>query len=286
MEQNLATFVTLKEITKKYGFQFTKSLGQNFLVDTNILQKIVDSADIQEKDIVIEIGTGIGTLTRELAKRAKKVYAIEIDKNLIPIVKETTSNYNNIDFVNMDFLEVVLEDLIQEKDRKIKVIANIPYYITTPIIMKCLESSLDISTILLMIQKEVADRLSAEPSTKAYGSLSVAVQYYSDVEFVGKVSKSCFYPQPKVDSGIVKLSKKHEYIFVRDRELFSQVVKSAFAKRRKTISNSMIEFSEQFTKDNVMKALGKSGTDAKRRGETLTVEEFAHLSNCMFEVLN
>ena len=240
MEQNLATFVTLKEITKKYGFQFTKSLGQNFLVDTNILQKIVDSADIQEKDIVIEIGTGIGTLTRELAKRAKKVYAIEIDKNLIPIVKETTSNYNNIDFVNMDFLEVVLEDLIQEKDRKIKIIANIPYYITTPIIMKCLESSLDISTILLMIQKEVADRLSAEPSTKAYGSLSVAVQYYSDVEFVGKVSKSCFYPQPKVDSGIVKLSKKHEYIFVRDRKLFSQVVKSAFAKRRKTISNSMI----------------------------------------------
>ena len=155
MEQNLATFVTLKEITKKYGFQFTKSLGQNFLVDTNILQKIVDSADIQEEDIVIEVGTGIGTLTRELAKRAKKVYAIEIDKKLIPIVKETTSNYNNIDFVNMDFLEVVLEDLIQEKDRKIKVIANIPYYITTPIIMKCLESSLDISTILLMIQKEV-----------------------------------------------------------------------------------------------------------------------------------
>lgn len=286
MEQNLATFVTLKEITKKYGFQFTKSLGQNFLVDTNILQKIVDSADIQEEDIVIEVGTGIGTLTRELAKRAKKVYAIEIDKKLIPIVKETTSNYNNIDFVNMDFLEVVLEDLIQEKDRKIKVIANIPYYITTPIIMKCLESSLDISTILLMIQKEVADRLSAEPSTKAYGSLSVAVQYYSDVEFVEKVSKSCFYPQPKVDSGIVKLSKKHEYIFVRDRELFSQVVKSAFAKRRKTISNSMIGFCEQFTKDNVMKALGKSGTDAKRRGETLTVEEFAHLSNCMFEVLN
>lgn len=287
MEQNLAALGQLKEITKRYGFHFTKSLGQNFLIDRNILDKIVDTAEIGKEDIVIEVGTGIGTLTKELAKRAKKVYAVEIDKNLIPIVKETTVEYENVVLIHQDFLEVSLEDMIIEKNEKIKVIANIPYYITTPIIMKCLETNIFVDTMLLMIQREVADRLSAKPSTKEYGSLSVAVQYYADVEFVSRVSKSSFYPQPKVDSGIIKLKKRETFpVKLTDTKLFFQVVRGAFAKRRKTVINSMTGFCLEFTKDVLQNAFCQTGIDEKRRGETLNIDEFALLSNTLTKIIS
>ncbi|MDO4793023.1 MAG: 16S rRNA (adenine(1518)-N(6)/adenine(1519)-N(6))-dimethyltransferase RsmA [Filifactor alocis] len=285
MGQELIKPGVLKEITKRYDFHFTKSLGQNFLIDANILNKIILASDIGENDIVIEVGTGIGTLTKELAERAKKVYAIEIDKKLIPIVEETTSECDNIVLINRDFLEVDLTDIVEERTSPVKVIANIPYYITTPIIMKCLESEIFVDTLVLMIQKEVAERLSASASTKQYGSLSVAVQYYADVEFVSKVSKSSFYPVPNVDSGIVKLRKKLDTgLSLKDRELFFQVTRGSFAKRRKTILNSLTGYTDFFTKDIVEKALKNSGIDPKRRGESLDIIEFAKLSNSFFDL--
>lgn len=286
MEREIVKPTILKEITGRHGFHFTKSLGQNFLVDKNILDKIVESAQIRKDDIIIEVGTGIGTLTRELAERAEKVYAVEIDRRLIPIVEETTAEYDNIVLVNEDFLEVSLEDMVQEKGRSVKVIANIPYYITTPIIMKCLESDLFVELLLLMIQKEVAQRLSANVSTKDYGSLSVAVQYYADVEFVAKVSRSSFYPPPKVDSGIVKITKRKECnIEVQDKELFFQVVRGSFAKRRKTILNSLTGYEERFEKGIVQQALEEAGIDAGRRGENLDIHEFARLSDEMKKLI-
>lgn len=285
MDQELIKPGVLKEITKRHDFRFTKSLGQNFLIDANILDKIIRASDIGENDIVIEVGTGIGTLTKELAERAKKVYAIEIDKKLIPIVEETTSQYNNIVLINKDFLETQLTDIVEEKNSPVKVIANIPYYITTPIIMKCLESEIFVDTLVLMIQKEVAERLSASASTKQYGSLSVAVQYYANVEFVSKVSKTSFYPVPNVDSGIVKLRKKPETdLTLKDKELFFQVTRGSFAKRRKTILNSLIGYTDFFTKELVKKALEHAEIDPKRRGESLDIIEFAKLSNSFFEL--
>lgn len=285
MDQELIKPGVLKEITKRHDFRFTKSLGQNFLIDANILDKIIRASDIGENDIVIEVGTGIGTLTKELAERAKKVYAIEIDKKLIPIVAETTSQYNNIVLINKDFLETQLTDIVEEKNSPVKVIANIPYYITTPIIMKCLESEIFVDTLVLMIQKEVAERLSASASTKQYGSLSVAVQYYANVEFVSKVSKTSFYPVPNVDSGIVKLRKKPETdLTLKDKELFFQVTRGSFAKRRKTILNSLIGYTDFFTKELVKKALEHAEIDPKRRGESLDIIEFAKLSNSFFEL--
>lgn len=285
MDQELIKPGVLKEITKRHDFRFTKSLGQNFLIDANILDKIIRASDIGENDVVIEVGTGIGTLTKELAERAKKVYAIEIDKKLIPIVAETTSQYNNIVLINKDFLETQLTDIVEEKNSPVKVIANIPYYITTPIIMKCLESEIFVDTLVLMIQKEVAERLSASASTKQYGSLSVAVQYYANVEFVSKVSKTSFYPVPNVDSGIVKLRKKPETdLTLKDKELFFQVTRGSFAKRRKTILNSLIGYTDFFTKELVKKALEHAEIDPKRRGESLDIIEFAKLSNSFFEL--
>lgn len=285
MGQELIKPGVLKEITKRHDFRFTKSLGQNFLIDANILDKIIRASDIGENDIVIEVGTGIGTLTKELAERAKKVYAIEIDKKLIPIVAETTSQYNNIVLINKDFLETQLTDIVEEKNSPVKVIANIPYYITTPIIMKCLESEIFVDTLVLMIQKEVAERLGASASTKQYGSLSVAVQYYANVEFVSKVSKTSFYPVPNVDSGIVKLRKKPETdLTLKDKELFFQVTRGSFAKRRKTILNSLIGYTDFFTKELVKKALEHAEIDPKRRGESLDIIEFAKLSNSFFEL--
>lgn len=285
MDQELIKPAILKEITKRYDFRFTKSLGQNFLIDANILNKIILASDVGDNDIVIEVGTGIGTLTKALAERAKKVYAIEIDKKLIPIVEETTSECDNIVLINEDFLEVDLRDIVEERNSPVKVIANIPYYITTPIIMKCLESEIFVDTLVLMIQKEVAERLSASASTKQYGSLSVAVQYYADVEFVSKVSKTSFYPVPNVDSGIVKLQKKtNTDLSLKDRELFFQVTRGSFAKRRKTILNSLTGYTDFFTKDVVEKALKNANIDPKRRGESLDIVEFAKLSNSFFEL--
>lgn len=281
----LATLSTTRDLVNKHGFKLTKSLGQNFLIDNDILNEIVDSAHITSEDVVFEIGTGVGTLTYELAKRAKKVVAIEIDKNLIPILKETLAEFDNVTIINQDILKTNINEIVQEHtgDNKIKVVANLPYYITTPIIMKFLESSVKVETFVLMVQKEVADRIAAKPSTKDYGSLTVAMQYYADSEIVAKVPKGAFYPQPNVDSSVIKLSSKNERpVDVKDEQLFFKVVRGSFSKRRKTILNSLSTY-EDFNKELILSALEKSDIDPRRRGETLTIEEFAILTNAIFE---
>ncbi len=278
---NLATHKTTKAIVAKYGFNFTKSLGQNFLVDGNILNKIVDGADIGSEDIVFEIGTGIGTLTYELAKKAQKVVAIEIDSRLIPILEDTLSEFDNVHIINEDILKVDLKSVVQKYagDKKIKVVANLPYYITTPIIMRFLEEGINLDSMVIMIQKEVADRIAAKPSTKAYGSLSVAIQYYADSKIIAKAPKGAFVPPPNVDSSVLKISVKPEKdVELKDANLFFEVVKGSFSKRRKTIVNSLSTYGD-FDKMIVGKALQMTEIDPQRRGETLTINEFASLSN-------
>lgn len=278
---NLATHKTTKAIVAKYGFNFTKSLGQNFLVDGNILNKIVDGADIGSEDIVFEIGTGIGTLTYELAKKAQKVVAIEIDSRLIPILEDTLSEFDNVHIINEDILKVDLKSVVNQYagDKKIKVVANLPYYITTPIIMRFLEEGINLDSMVIMIQKEVADRIAAKPSTKAYGSLSVAIQYYADSKIIAKAPKGAFVPPPNVDSSVLKISVKPEKdVELKDANLFFEVVKGSFSKRRKTIVNSLSTYGD-FDKMIVGKALQMTEIDPQRRGETLTINEFASLSN-------
>lgn len=278
---NLATHKTTKAIVEKYGFNFTKSLGQNFLVDANVLNKIVDGAEINSEDIVFEIGTGIGTLTYELAKRAKKVVAIEIDSRLIPILKDTLSEFDNVNIINQDILKVDLKAVVEEHagNNPIKVVANLPYYITTPIIMRFLEEGINLDSMVIMIQKEVADRIAAKPSTKEYGSLSVAIQYYADSKIIAKAPKGAFVPSPNVDSSVLKISvKADKEVDISNAELFFEVVKGSFSKRRKTIINSLSTYGN-FNKEIVGKALQMTGIDPQRRGETLTINEFASLSN-------
>lgn len=284
---NLASHKVTKGLVEKYGFRYTKSLGQNFLVDNNILQKIVDAADINEDDIVFEIGTGIGTLTYELAKKSKKVVAIEIDSKLIPILAETLEEFTNVEIINKDILKTDLNELIENLDisQPIKVVANLPYYITTAIIMKFLESSVPLSKLVVMVQKEVADRMAAKPSTKAYGSLSVAIQYYGNVEIVAKAPKGAFVPPPAVDSTVVGITIRNEKIVtVENDQLFFRVVRGSFSKRRKTIYNSLSTF-EDFNKEVVRKALELSDIKEERRGESLTIQEFAKLANAMNKVI-
>lgn len=284
---NLASHKVTKGLVEKYGFRYTKSLGQNFLVDNNILQKIVDAADINEDDIVFEIGTGIGTLTYELAKKSKKVVAIEIDSKLIPILAETLEEFTNVEIINKDILKTDLNELIENLDisQPIKVVANLPYYITTAIIMKFLESSVPLSKLVVMVQKEVADRMAAKPSTKAYGSLSVAIQYYGNVEIVAKAPKGAFVPPPAVDSTVVGITIRNEKIVtVENDQLFFRVVRGSFSKRRKTIYNSLSTF-EDFNKEVVRKALELADIKEERRGESLTIQEFAKLANAMNKVI-
>lgn len=280
---NLATHRSTKDIINKYNFKLTKSLGQNFLVDNNILSKIVNSAEITDEDTIIEIGTGIGTLTKELAQRAKKVIAIEIDTNLLKILEETLSEYGNVKIINQDILKTDIKKILEENNIKgaIKVVANLPYYITTAILMKFLESGVDIDSFVVMIQKEVANRILAKPSTKEYGSLTVAIQYYANSFIVSNVPKSAFIPEPNVDSSVIKLEiKKERDVKVNNEKLFFDVVRGSFSKRRKTILNSLSTYKE-FNKDIVVSALLNSNIDAKRRGETLTINEFATLTNEM-----
>lgn len=281
MNFNLSSSKITAEIIKKYGFKMTKSLGQNFLINENILDKIIESADISSDDVVLEIGTGIGTLTQRLCENAKKVIAVEIDKNLIPILNETLSDYDNITIINKDILKTDINEELKNLsvNQKIKVVANLPYYITTPIIMKVLEDKVNVDCMVLMLQKEVADRMNATPSTKDYGSLSIAVQYYCDTDIVCKVPKSSFIPEPNVDSLVLKLVvNEKRKVEINDEELFFKIVRGSFSKRRKTILNSLSNYEDLGDRDKIQKLLEISEIDSKRRGETLSIYEFANLA--------
>lgn len=277
----LSSHKATKEIVQKHNFRFSKSLGQNFLIDDTIIDRIVEGANIGENDYVMEVGPGIGTLTREMAKRSKKVVAIEIDKSLIPILKDTLSDLDNAEVVNSDILRVDVNELIDEKlnGGPIKLVANLPYYITTPIVMKFLEEDIPVTNIVVMVQKEVADRMKAEPNTKDYGALSVAVQYYCDVEIVAKVPRHLFMPQPNVDSTVIALNVRENPVYkVDNEEIFFKVVKASFGQRRKTLLNSLSTLGF-LNKDEIKEVLQNSNIDEKRRGETLSIEEFSNLSN-------
>lgn len=276
---------TIKQIKEKYGFKLTKSLGQNFLTDKNIIDKIIEGAEIGEDDLVIEVGPGIGVITYEASLAARKVITVEIDSNLIPILAETLADRDNIEVVNSDILKTDVNALIEEaraKDPQIKnvrIIGNLPYYITTPIIMKLLEDGVRADSITVMMQKEVADRIKAKPSTKAYGALSVAVQYYCEVESVVNVPKEVFVPQPQVDSTVLKLNiRKEKAVEVKDDEIFFRVVKAGFGQRRKTLSNSLMGV-EGISKEIVKESLEAAGIEPSRRAETLDLQEFAKLAN-------
>ena len=282
---------TIRDIKERYGFKLSKSLGQNFLTDKNIIDRIIEGAGIGPEDLVIEIGPGIGVITSEAAETAKKVIAVEIDKNLIPILKETLADRDNVEIVNQDILKTDVNRLIDDCFRGegdfsgVKIIGNLPYYITTPIIMKLLEDGVKADSITIMMQKEVADRIKAAPGTKAYGALSVAVQYYCTVEAVVNVPKDVFVPQPKVDSTVLKLKIREEKpVELKDREVFFSCVKAGFGQRRKTLLNSLMGV-KNITKEVVRESLEAAGIDPSRRAETLDLEEFANLSNEVFSRL-
>ena len=277
----LSSHRATKEVVNKHNFKFSKSLGQNFLIDDNVIDRILEGARLSETDRIIEVGPGIGTLTREMGKVAENVVAIEIDKTLIPILKETLADLDNVEVVNEDILKVDVQGLINEKlnGGPVKLVANLPYYITTPIVMKFLEEDIHVTDIVVMVQKEVADRMNAKPSTKDYGALSVAVQYYCDTEIVAKAPRHMFVPQPNVDSIVIGLHVRDEKKYVVDNEeIFFKTVKASFGQRRKTLLNSLggLGF---LSKDQIREALQAANIDEKRRGETLSIDEFANLSN-------
>ncbi|KAF0993460.1 16S rRNA (adenine(1518)-N(6)/adenine(1519)-N(6))-dimethyltransferase RsmA [Geobacillus sp. TFV-3] len=285
MYKDIATPGRTKEILERYGFSFKKSLGQNFLIDANILRKIVDVADISPDTGVIEIGPGIGALTEQLARRAKKVVAFEIDGRLLPILADTLSPYDNVRIFHQDVLKADLHDVIAEELADVSdrmVVANLPYYVTTPIIMKLLTDRLPIRGMVVMLQKEVADRLAAKPGTKDYGSLTIAVQYYTEAEVVMTVPRTVFMPKPNVDSAVIRLVKRqHPPVVVDDEVVFFQVVRASFAQRRKTLFNNLTNNlpGGKENKEQIERVLVALGIDPRRRGETLDIAEFASLSN-------
>lgn len=281
MNKRLSSHKATMEIVKKHEFRFNKSLGQNFLIDDNIIDKIISGSGVKDGDKVIEVGPGIGTLTREIAARADKVMAVEIDKNLIPILKDTMKDYENFNVVNEDIIKADIKGLIEEHldGGPVKLIANLPYYITTPIIMRFLEEGINVTDIVVMVQKEVAERMNATPGGKDFGALSVAVQYYCDTEIIAKVPRHMFVPQPNVDSIVIALRVRGEKKYdVDNEELFFKVVKAAFGQRRKTLLNSISSMGI-LDKKVVSQILQESNIDEKRRGETLSLDEFAVLSN-------
>lgn len=281
MNKRLSSHSATMDLVKRHGFKFTKSLGQNFLIDDNIVDKIVAGAGIGPSDKIIEVGPGIGTLTREMASRAGTLMAVEIDKNLIPILADTLGDYENVKIVNEDIIKADIRGLIDENlsGGPVKLVANLPYYITTPIIMRFLEEDINVTDIVVMVQKEVAERMNAQPGGKDFGALSVAVQFYCDTEIVAKVPRHLFVPQPNVDSIVIALRVRPERKYRVDSEdLFFKVVKAAFGQRRKTLLNSIASMGN-LSKDMVKEALEEAGIDPKRRGETLSLDEFANLSN-------
>ena len=283
----IADYSVTKAVLERHGFTFKKSFGQNFLTDTNILQKIVDTAEIDDQVNVIEIGPGIGALTEFLAERAAQVMAFEIDHRLVPILADTLRDFDNVTVVNEDILKVDLAQHIQNfknPDLPIKVVANLPYYITTPILMHLIESGIPFSEFVVMMQKEVADRISAKPNTKAYGSLSIAVQYYMTAKVAFIVPRTVFVPAPNVDSAILKMLRRPEpAVAVEDEKFFFKVSKASFTHRRKTLWNNLTGYfgKTEEVKDKLTKALDQAGLSPSVRGEALGLEEFASLADAL-----
>ena len=271
------------EILQKYGFRFQKKFGQNFLIDTRVLDRIISAAEITKDDLVLEIGPGIGTMTQYLCETAREVVAVEIDKNLIPILEETLSAYDNVTVLNEDILKVDLNKLVQEKNngRPVKVVANLPYYITTPIIMGLFENHVPMHSITIMVQKEVADRMQEGPGSKDYGALSLAVQYYAKPKIICNVPPNCFMPRPGVGSAVIRLTR-HEVcpVQVADEKFMFDLIRASFNQRRKTLVNGLTNAAGlQVSKEAVLAALEQMGLDPAVRGEKLTLAEFAELSN-------
>ncbi len=274
---------TMAKIREKHGFRHSKSLGQNFLSDIHIIEDIVDGSDIEPEDLVIEIGPGMGVLTAAAAERAGKVIAIEIDKKLIPILKETLAEYDNVEVINADIMKTDLTEIVEANrpsdGGKVRVIGNLPYYITTPIIMKLLEESVPADSITIMMQKEVADRIKAEPGGKDYGALTVAVGFYCTITHVADAPKEVFVPRPKVDSTVIRLDLRKECpVDLTDQKIFFETVKGGFGQRRKTLLNSLTGV-RGLPKPDIADALDAAGIDQKRRAETLSLDEFAAVAN-------
>ena len=271
------------EVLQKYHFNFQKKFGQNFLIDTHVLDKIISAAGITKDDFVLEIGPGIGTMTQYLACAAREVVAVEIDKNLIPILEDTLQGFENVSVINEDILEVDIAALAEEKNqgKPIKVVANLPYYITTPIIMGLFEKHVPLESITVMVQKEVADRMQVGPGTKDYGALSLAVQYYAEPYIVANVPPNCFMPRPSVGSAVIRLTRHKEMpVQVKDEKLMFQLIRASFNQRRKTLVNGLKNSPElQFSKEEIETAIASLGKGASVRGEALTLEEFAKLAN-------
>lgn len=275
------------EIIRKYEFAFQKKFGQNFLIDAHVLNKIIASAEITKDDCVLEIGPGIGTMTQYLAEAAGKVVAVEIDKNLIPILSDTLSAYENVTIINEDVLKLDIQKLANEENqgRPIKVVANLPYYITTPIIMGLFENHVPVESITVMVQKEVADRMQTGPGNKDYGALSLAVQYYAEPYIVANVPPNCFMPRPKVGSAVIRLTC-HEQppVEVKDERLMFDIIRASFNQRRKTLANGLNNSDKlSFSKEEITEAIESLGKGSSVRGEALTLEEFAELSNYLWK---
>ena len=276
--------VKTQELVKKYNFKFSKSLGQNFLIDDSVLDAIVDGAEVCDEDLIIEIGPGVGTLTAQLLKKAKKVTAIELDSDLIPILQNELGENPKFNLIHKDALKVDFNEVIGQ-EKSVKLVANLPYYVTTPIIARLLNDGYNFKSLTIMIQKEVAERINSEPNCKEYGALSVLVQYYCNTAIVRRVAPSCFIPRPKVDSIVIRLDKLEKpRVEVENEKLFFDVVRGSFNMRRKTLWNATKGFN--LDKEKLEKAFENAGIDPKRRGETLDLQEFANLSNAIFDEIN
>lgn len=273
------------EILQKYNFSFQKKFGQNFLIDTHVLDKIIKAADINKEDMVLEIGPGIGTMTQFLAEAAGKVVAVEIDKNLIPILDDTLGGYENVRIIHGDVLKLDIRAVISEENggRPIKVVANLPYYITTPIIMGLFEEHVPLESITVMVQKEVADRMQTGPGSKDYGALSLAVQYYAKPYIVANVPPNCFMPRPRVGSAVIRLAVHEDPpVEVEDERLMFDIIRASFNQRRKTLANGLDNSDKiAFSREEIMEAIGQLGKGASVRGESLTLHEFAGLANAL-----
>lgn len=276
---------TTIELLRKYNFTIQKKYGQNFLIDDNILNGIVEAADVNKEDTVLEIGPGLGALTSFLCRAAKRAIAVEIDKMLIPILKETMQDFNNFTLINEDILKVDLQEVIGENEGKIKVVANLPYYITTPIIMELLEKKNNIKSITVMVQKEVAERMQEGPGSKSYGALSLAVQYYSKPKYIMTVSRNCFLPKPDVDSAVIRLDiydPEERPVNAKNSDKMFRLIRAAFNQRRKTLVNSVSNAPDlQYSKAEIVKALLDMNLSETVRGEALTLEQFAQLSDLL-----